>query len=552
MLNKRCPECRKNGHDRGSDGGHMFLLKDGITWGCFRGEYHNSGKPYISREDGNYYSSTTKNYKTGIKERETISDVLDFPLVASEIRKISSKTYQYYEVRCSYDEYSGEIENLYFPIKSKGNLIGFHRRNLKDKSFSNIGSIAGKELDLFGLDKCSKTGKNIIITEGHLDALSIYEVVHQKYPKYSLNITSVNNGLGSLKEIGLARNDLSGYEDILIAFDMDQPGREGISKVFKMLGSKIKTMDFSEKDANDTLSKGKSSEIINAFFNPRLYTPSDIVTLDNIFEEIITETPSGIPYPWNDLNDITYGIFSRQIISIGAGVGSGKTTFMNQLSAYLIKEHHKKIGIFSLEETPSYTSKKLIGSLIGKRLHLPGVQTTKEEIKEVFDLLKDYIYIYDTQGFLEWEDIKQNIRYLASIGCSIFIIDPLTAVTANYSASEANEILNSMMAELSGIVQSLDITVFLVSHLNNPKTGKVHSEGGKISGEQFTQSRALHRWSHTVLGLERNLQSEDESEKNTMTIRVLKNRLTGETGTVELKYNKETGILESGIDYGII
>lgn len=538
-TNKPCPKCREAGHD--SKGDHLWLMKDGETWACFRSEYHSNKKPYLERGQEVY---SNKNDTT----RESLSEVLTFPYFSpAKYRGISESTFKNFHVRCSYDEHTGEVAYLYFPIHSKGELVGFHRRCLKEKAFINIGSIAGRDLDLFGLDKCQKTGKNIIITEGALDALSVYQIIKEKYPKYEPNVASLNNGTGSIRELANCISELQSYDNILLCFDMDKPGREAVAKAAKILGPKVRVMELSVKDANEALTSGKSQEVINAIFHPKEYVPSDVVTLYDIYDKILTETPYGIPYPWEGLNDITFGIFSKQIISVAAAAGSGKTVFMNQLSAYLIKQFKTKIALFSLEETPDYTAKKLIGSLIHKRIHLPGVKVTSEEIANEVKDLNNYLYIYDTQGFLSWEDIKNNIRYLASLQCKVFIIDPLTAVTAMYSASEANEALNAMMADLSSLVQSLDITVFLVSHLNNPKTGKMHSEGGRVVGEQLSGSRAMTRWSHLILGLERNLLAEDERERDTMIVRVIKNRLSGRVGTVALTYNQEAGILAEEI-----
>lgn len=553
-ANRPCPICRAHGHD--SAGDHLFLMKDGETWGCFHKDYHGESRTnyFESSKGGAGPMPCSFPSQRTSTARETVDEVLAFPFLGSEYRGIRADTFRHFETRVSFNEATGQMEFLYFPIKSKGKLVGFHRRSLDSKAFVNIGGIAGVDLDLFGMDKCAKTGKNIVITEGHLDALSTYQVIKDKYNKINPNIVSVNNGLGSIKDIASNVNDLNAYESVLLSFDMDQPGRDGIAKVAKLLGSKIKVMELSCKDANDALVANKGHEIINAIFNPREYVPSDVVTLHDLHTGILEETPQGLPFPWEGLNEITYGIFDRQIISIGAAAGAGKTIFINQLSAYLMRSYKQKVALFSLEETPTYTGKKLIGSLIGKRIHLPGIKVEEEEIREVYDELKDYLYIYDTQGFLSWEDIKTNLRYLASLGVKFFIIDPLTAVTAMCSASEANEVLNGMMADLSTLVQSLNVTVFLISHLNNPKVGKMHSEGGKVSGEQFTQSRALQRWSHLVFGLERNLQSEDVDERNTLVVRVIKNRLVGKTGTVSLRYQEDTGRLEEVEDdsgYGV-
>lgn len=534
--------CQETGHDTGNDGGHMFLMKDGETYGCFKKEYHTSGKPYFEREEGSSVD-TSLLIKSGT-QRESVKEVLEFPLMNTTYRGIRPDTWKNFEVRVSFNEGDGSMEYLYFPICAEGKHIGFHRRSMKEKKFINIGNIAGTKLDLFGLDKCDKSGKKIVITEGHIDALSLYQTMFDySGARFKPNITSLNNGTGSVNQIGNNRDTLLAYDEVLTSFDMDAPGQEAVAVASKILGPIVRVMELSKKDANELLEAGKGKELINAFFNAKEFIPSDIITLGDIYDDILKETEPGMPYPWDGLNDITYGIFDRQIISVGAAAGAGKTIWMNQLSSYFIYEFKKKVALFSLEETPAYTAKKLIGSLIQKRIHLPGVKVDPAEIQSVYESLKDYLYIYDTQGYLSWEDIKSNIRYLASLGCSIFVVDPLTAVTASLGASEANEMLNSMMAELAGLVQSLCITVFLVSHLNNPKTGKMHSEGGRVSGEQFTQSRAMYRWSHLVLGLERNLQSEDEEEKNTLIVRVIKNRLVGKTGTISLKYEEESGRL---------
>ncbi|MGL5013623.1 MAG: hypothetical protein ACRC6V_04930, partial [Bacteroidales bacterium] len=83
---------------------------------------------------------------------------------------------------------------------------------------------------------------------------------------------------------------------------------------------------------------------------------------------------------------------------------------------------------------------------------------------------------------------------------------------------------------------------FVFSHLNPPKSGAPHEEGGQVQEVQFTGSRALMRFSQLILGFERNKQGEGE-EKNLSQIRVLKDRYFGQTGTVGTKYDPNTGRL---------
>ena len=71
-------------------------------------------------------------------------------------------------------------------------------------------------------------------------------------------------------------------------------------------------------------------------------------------------------------------------------------------------------------------------------------------------------------------------------------------------------------------------------------------EGGAISLSHLRGSQGLAQLSDGVWALERNQQDDDNDLKNTVRIRVLKNRHTGETGIAGyLKYDKETDRLEA-------
>ena len=84
----------------------------------------------------------------------------------------------------------------------------------------------------------------------------------------------------------------------------------------------------------------------------------------------------------------------------------------------------------------------------------------------------------------------------------------------------------------------------MVSHLATPM-GKPHEEGGRVSIRHFKGSRAIGFWCHFMFGLERDQQAEDETERQTTTFRVLKDRYTGQaTGlTFPLNYDHVTGKL---------
>jgi twinkle protein len=88
-------------------------------------------------------------------------------------------------------------------------------------------------------------------------------------------------------------------------------------------------------------------------------------------------------------------------------------------------------------------------------------------------------------------------------------------------------------------VERTGISLFLISHLRRTTTDKNHEEGGRVTLGQLRGSAAIAQLSDSVIALERDQQSDNKD--STTTVRVLKNRHSGETGIAcSLTYNLET------------
>ena len=91
--------------------------------------------------------------------------------------------------------------------------------------------------------------------------------------------------------------------------------------------------------------------------------------------------------------------------------------------------------------------------------------------------------------------------------------------------------------------------MILVSHLKRPSSAG-HEEGAVTSLSQLRGSSSIGQLSDIVLGLERNGQHEDELERHTTTVRVIKNRFSGLTGPAcRLLYSVETGRMTEREEY---
>jgi twinkle protein len=88
-------------------------------------------------------------------------------------------------------------------------------------------------------------------------------------------------------------------------------------------------------------------------------------------------------------------------------------------------------------------------------------------------------------------------------------------------------------------VERTGIALFLVSHLKRNSQDKNHEEGARVTLGQLRGSAAIAQLSDGCIALERDQQS--ESKDSGTTVRVIKNRFSGETGVATiLHYDLQT------------
>ena len=61
--------------------------------------------------------------------------------------------------------------------------------------------------------------------------------------------------------------------------------------------------------------------------------PAGIATVSDLIEDACKMPEYGLSYPWPSLTELTYGLRTKLLIGIAAGVGIGKTDFFSQLGS---------------------------------------------------------------------------------------------------------------------------------------------------------------------------------------------------------------------------
>ena len=134
---------------------------------------------------------------------------------------------------------------------------------------------------------------------------------------------------------------------------------------------------------------------------------------------------------------------------------------------------------------------------------------------------------------------------MTGCGCEYIFLDHLSIVVSGLEGGDERRMIDNTMTKLRSLVAELKFALILVSHLKRPE-GRAHEEGGNTSISQLRGSAGIAQLSDIVMGLERDQQDEDNG--NTMRVRVLKNRWSGQTGVAcELHYSHETGRLRTEV-----
>ncbi len=417
-----------------------------------------------------------------------------------------------------------------------------------NKDFKWVGKI--QNVLLYGQHLWRDGGKMLVITEGELDCLSVSQYVFQnRFP-----VVSIPSGVQSAPKYVAANIEwLELFDHVIFCFDNDSQGKEAAIKCAALLSpAKAKVASLPLKDASDMIQNGKAKDLVDCVYGAKIYRPDGIRSGSETWELIIAkDTDSTCDYPYQGLNTKLRGLRKGEIITLTAGSGIGKSQVCREIAHHLIKRN-QMVGYIALEESIQRSMRGLLSISLNKPIHLQEVreEIPEKEIKKAYDSLRKNVFFYDHWGSSESENLMSKIRYLVtSCKCDWIVLDHISIIVSGLDGDE-RRMLDSTMTKLRSLVEELKFGILLVSHLKRPiNSNRGHEEGLTTSMSQLRGTAGIGQISDIVIGCERNQQSHDHP--NLMTIRILKNRFTGDTGIATyIKYNAATcRLIEEGYDF---
>lgn len=450
-------------------------------------------------------------------------------IIPLKTRAITEETCKKFNVR-----YDSATRTIRFPYYSQtGQLVAFKSRD-EEKDFRWTGK--NEDHTLFGQQLWGQ-GKAIVITEGEIDCMSVYQA-RPTWPVVSLP----NGAQAAKKALQHQLKWLMGFEEIILLFDNDDPGKIAAQDCATLFPHDKLFIAATQpyKDANEALTAKDTDAIRQALWNKKQYSPKTVIDGRELFA-LATRPLHGrdADWPFSSLNTITGGLRKGELVTVTAGSGVGKSTFCGEVAQTLV-DQNQSVGYIALEESLQRTALRLMSVKANRPLHLNN-ELPIDDLKTAFDasLGTGRVYLRDGFGSVDPDAILSDCRFMAlAKEVKWIILDHLSILMSGNDTYDERKLIDVTMTKLRSFVEETGIGMILISHLKRPQTDKGHEDGAQVSLGHLRGSHSIVQLSDMVIALERNLSAGDSLAN----IRVLKNRFNGQTGPAgSITFDKSTG-----------
>lgn len=345
-----------------------------------------------------------------------------------------------------------------FPyLRGERELINVKYRNVADKK--DMRQEGGAEPCLFGWHLVSPKQRSIVIAEGELDAMVLYQM--------GFSALSVNAGAGNHQWIDSDWSRLEQFSEIFLCYDNDDAGKKGAREVANRLGlERCRCVTFDgAKDANDFLLSGATAEDFQRCMDAgRTFDPDELKSISEFWSGV-----KALFYPASDEAHDPYLSFCGQSqiwfefrqgeITVWSGYnGHGKSLLLNQVLLGLMNQGERAC-VFSGEMTPVRQGKRIAKQLGG--LDRP----TPEYLDAMAEWLRDRMWSFAVVGTASIERLLTVFTYAYKrYGIRHCVIDSLMMTDVQSDGPGAITAQKDAMRMLANWARANGTHVHLVAH----------------------------------------------------------------------------------------
>lgn len=452
-------------------------------------------------------------------------------------RKISEKTLLDMKVGEGMEwmpQINAEVNTIQFNYFRNGELINIKYRG-KNKSFKLE---KGSELIFYNLD-CSIHNNTIIIVEGEMDCLALYECGFK-------NVVSVPNGAGLGKiNFDYLDNSIDSFSEdtqFILAVDNDQAGQNLQNELARRLGFENCTyVRFKDcKDANDCLIKYGIQGVTEAMNSAKEFPIEGVFNANDIEDEILNFYNNGLP-KGSGIGMAEFDMYLRfqegYLTTITGIPGHGKSEFLDFILCKLNISHDWKTALYSPENHPlELHFSKFAEKITGKPFEGMN-RMSPADLRQMIDYhAKNFFFINPKENFT-LDNILDSVRSLVrKKGVKAFVIDAWNKLDHQYTTSETKYI-SEQLDKIVMFCERNKVHCFLVAHPT--KISKNRDTGLYEVPNLYSISGSANFYNKTANGL--TVYRNYETGQTEVYIQKVKFKHWGQTGCVHLAWDSTNG-----------
>jgi twinkle protein len=450
-----------------------------------------------------------------IEKKKTFTDINDVkyePLGTKAIkymesRGISKKTLDVFGVKqtmrtASNGVYCEHYVFEYYDEKGTRPYVSYRYVGEPMSNEDKGGCIPDTKAILWNMDKVD-TQKELIITEGQIDAMSVYEAGFK-------NVVSIPAGANNLNWIEYCYDWLSSVKKFVLLIDDDKAGYQFADNASKRLGAErcMVVTCAGYNDPNDFL-KSEGADKLSRFLQDEV--SKKLLGFTNMGKRNKKSNKISIPFEtgFRDVDRHLEDLKTSEISIILARTNEGKSTFGSQVIAHALGQN-EKVFLYTGEMSDDKTELWLQSQVVGKT-----AGAYKKEVNKYGDerfLIKDEYSAalekwYDERWFVFDKDAgKYSYKTVLDVmekafkrkGIKLFIIDNLMQIMDDSSGEYFQE-QTKVIKAMKQFSTQYNVHVMIMVHPN--KDGG--EDGVALIKNHINGSSNISALADTVIGIER-------------------------------------------------
>jgi twinkle protein len=366
---------------------------------------------------------------------------------------------------------SEEVKKAFvFPYYRDGELVNAKYRSGKKEFRSEVGA----ERILYGLDDVKEGDTPVILVEGEMDKLSLWEAGFRNCVSVPDGAPHVNTKDYASKFDFLNDDRLQGKQFIL-AGDNDAPGQKLQEELARRLGKEVcsrVTWPEGCKDANDVLKEYGKKILAECIEHAEPYPIVGTYTTGDLSEQLFdlydNGLEKGVSTGWDSLDK--HYLIRPGCFSVLTGIpGSGKSNWLDAMMVNIAKKHGWRFAIFSPENQPledhmSRIMEKYVGAPFRDG---PNMRMTRDELENATEWAKEHFQWILPEDDHEWtlEKILDTARGLVRrYGIRGLVIDPWNELETQRGEFSETEFIGLCLKRARQFARRYGIHLWIVAH----------------------------------------------------------------------------------------